>query len=197
MVRRTLPVATNFYRNQNVNSRRNENVPILADVLKLKFRKTRNRAMRRLECRIPESAFNAHLAKRLPANACTDARAPHTHFLLVHQGDKGLTAVNDLVRWTQTLAATGAVLHRTSRELLASPQIRIRSEGDVDVAYGFGVRVYTQSGRVTELMHSGSGDEGHTSIVRILPALTVIVLSDSGLHAGITWSSYIAHLLGY
>jgi len=47
-----------------------------------------------------------------------------------------------------------------------------------------------------EVMHSGSGDLGHTGIVRSLNSgLTVIVLSNAGQHNGTTWASFIAHRL--
>jgi len=42
-------------------------------------------------------------------------------------------------------------------------------------------------------MHSGSGDDGHTAIVRQLRSgYTIIVLSNAGHHKGTTWSSYVA-----
>ena len=65
-----------------------------------------------------------------------------------------------------------------------------------DVSYGYGVRVYTLNGEVDEAMHSGSGDDDHTGIVRSLRSrLTVVVLSNAGQHAGTTWSSFVARQL--
>jgi hypothetical protein len=80
--------------------------------------------------------------------------------------------------------------------MLDSPQIFVRRERNEDVYYGYGARVYMSNGRVSEIMHSGSSDDGNTSIVRILEnGLDVVVLSRSGDHAGTTWSSYVAHHL--
>ena len=103
----------------------------------------------------------------------------------------------DLLRWTRALGAHGRVLSAASRTALATPRVLVRHEGDADVHYGYGVRVYTVGGRVTEVMHSGSGDDGHTGVVRVLGGgrLTVIVLSNAGMHAGTTWSSYVGHRL--
>jgi hypothetical protein len=51
-------------------------------------------------------------------------------------------------------------------------------------------------GRVIEVMHSGSGDDRHTGIVRVLTSgMTIIVRSNAGQHAGTTWSSWVAHHL--
>jgi hypothetical protein len=45
-------------------------------------------------------------------------------------------------------------------------------------------------------MHSGSGDDRHTGIVRVLTSgMTIIVRSNAGQHAGTTWSSWVAHHL--
>jgi len=80
-----------------------------------------------------------------------------------------------------------------SRASLLAPQVLVRREPPADVSYGYGVRVLTVEGRVTELVHSGSGDDGHTGIVRAFPdGLTVIVLSNAGAHAGTTWSAHAA-----
>jgi hypothetical protein len=73
-----------------------------------------------------------------------------------------------------------------------TPRIRVRREGRFDVSYGFGARVYTDSGTVAEVMHSGSGDDGHTGIVRTLRSgETFIVLSNAGMRDGATWSSVV------
>lgn len=72
----------------------------------------------------------------------------------------------------------------------------IAHEPPFDVSYGYGARVYTLRGKVAEIFHSGSGDDGHTVVVRELPSgLTVIVLSSAGQHKGTTWSSYVASRL--
>jgi CubicO group peptidase (beta-lactamase class C family) len=111
-----------------------------------------------------------------------------------HRGANGMwSTADDMLRWSRILSRRNAAVSDEVREMLNAPHVRVRREGDVDVLYGYGVRVYTLNNKVTEVMHSGSGDEGHTSIVRLFPTgLTVIVLSNSGQHAGTTWSSYVA-----
>jgi hypothetical protein len=103
------------------------------------------------------------------------------------------STADDMLQWSRILSRRNAAVSDKVREMLYAPHVRVRREGDVDVLYGYGVRVYTLNNKVTEVMHSGSGDEGHTSIVRLFPnGLTVIVLSTSGQHAGTTWASYVA-----
>ena len=111
-----------------------------------------------------------------------------------HRGANGMwSTADDMLRWSRILSVRNGVLSDQVREMLNAPKVRVRREGDVDVSYGYGVRVYTLNDKVTEVMHSGSGDQGHTSIVRLFPTgITVIVLSNSGQHAGTTWSSYVA-----
>jgi len=111
-----------------------------------------------------------------------------------HRGANGMwSTADDIFRWSRIVSRRNTVVTDEVRELLNAPHRRVRREGNVDVSYGYGVRVYTLNDEVIELMHSGSGDEGHTSIVRLFPTgLTVIVLSNSGQHAGTTWSSYTA-----
>lgn len=111
-----------------------------------------------------------------------------------HRGANGMWSTpDDMLRWSRILSRRNDVVPDRVREMLNAPHVRVRQEGDVDVSYGYGVRVYTLNEKVIEVMHSGSGDEGHTSIVRLFPTgLTVIVLSTSGQHAGTTWSSYVA-----
>ena len=99
-----------------------------------------------------------------------------------HKGANGMAAdAGDLLKW--------ATVFRP----LARPERLVRREGADDVFYGYGARIYLRDGRVTEVMHSGSGDDGHTAIVRQLASgVTVVVLSDAGQHAGTTWASYVA-----
>ena len=113
-----------------------------------------------------------------------------------HRGASGMSSTAlDLLRWTRALR-TGRVLSDSSRVAMYAPQVFVRHEPDADVSYGYGVRVYTSGGRTTEVMHSGSGDDGHTSVVRLLPSgLTIVVLSNAGQHAGTTWASYVAQRL--
>lgn len=113
-----------------------------------------------------------------------------------HRGASGMSSTaRDLLRWTRALR-TGGVLSDSSRAAMYAPQVLVRREPDADVSYGYGVRVYTNAGRTTEIMHSGSGDDGHTSVARLLPSgLTVIVLSNAGQHEGTTWASYLAQRL--
>jgi hypothetical protein len=76
-----------------------------------------------------------------------------------------------------------------------APQVFVRSEPDAGVYYGYGVRLYRAGDVTTEVMHSGSGDDGHTSVARLIGDVTVIVLSNAGQHAGTTWASYVAQRL--
>ncbi|GLC26452.1 serine hydrolase domain-containing protein [Roseisolibacter agri] len=110
-----------------------------------------------------------------------------------HRGANGMSSTaRDLLRWTAVLR-DGPVLGAASRASLAAPQVFVRREPPADVSYGYGVRVLTRNGRVTEVVHSGSGDDGHTGMVRVFPdGLTVIVLSNAGAHAGTTWSAHAA-----
>jgi Beta-lactamase. len=101
----------------------------------------------------------------------------------------------DLLAWASALKS-GRVLTADDSKALDAPQIFVRRERGEDIYYGYGVRVDMSGGRVTEVMHSGSSDEGNTAIVRVLESgLDVAVLSRSGDHGGTTWSSYVAHRL--
>jgi len=113
-----------------------------------------------------------------------------------HRGATGMSSTaTDILRWTRALAE-GRVLSDSSRAALYAPQVFVRHEPDADVSYGYGVRIYTKDGRITEVMHAGAGDDEHTSVARILPSgLTVIVLSNAGMHGDTTWASYVAQLL--
>ena len=113
-----------------------------------------------------------------------------------HRGADGMSSTaRDLLRWTRT-STLEKLLGPTGRLAFATPQVLVRREPPDDVSYGYGVRIYTREGRITEIMHSGSGDDGHTGVVRLLPSgLTVIVLSNAGMRDGTTWSSHVARLL--
>ena len=110
-----------------------------------------------------------------------------------HRGANGMSSTaGDLLRWTAVLRR-GPVPGPASRASLVAPRVLVRREPPADVSYGYGVRVLTVDGRVTELVHSGSGDDGHTGMVRVFPdGLTVIVLSNAGAHGGTTWSAHAA-----
>jgi len=113
-----------------------------------------------------------------------------------HKGANGMFGTaDDLLHWSRSLRADEA-LGAAGRGALEVPQVLVRREPPFDVSYGYGVRVYTLHDTTVEVMHSGSGDDGHTSIVRVLRnGITVVVLSNAGMHAGTTWSSYVARKL--
>ncbi len=110
-----------------------------------------------------------------------------------HRGANGMSSTaRDLLRWT-TVLRDGPVPGASRRASLGAPPGPGGRAPPVDVSYGYGVRVLTVDGRVTEVVHSGSGDDGHTGMVRVFPdGLTVIVLSTAGAHAGTTWSAHAA-----
>lgn len=114
-----------------------------------------------------------------------------------HRGANGMAATaDDLLAWTRVLRSTtrGGV-----REFAAidTPQVLVRHEGQFDISYGYGARIYAAQGKVAEVMYSGSGDDGHTAIIRQLASgVTIIVLSTAGEHHGTTWSAYVAERLG-
>ena len=102
---------------------------------------------------------------------------------------------DDLLAWTRALRSAK---HNGVREFAAvdSPQVLVRHEGLFDIWYGYGARIYTSHGRVAEVMYSGSGDDGHSAMIRELPSgITIIVLSSAGEHRGTTWSAYVAQRL--
>jgi len=113
-----------------------------------------------------------------------------------HKGANGMSSTAaDLLRWVTALKS-GKILDAKGSRIISAPQIYVRRERGEDIYYGYGVRVYMRNGRVTEVMHSVSSDDGNTSIVRILAnGLDVVVLSQSGNHGATTWSSYLAHHL--
>ena len=113
-----------------------------------------------------------------------------------HKGASGMFATaDDLFRWSRMLLVAGP-LGAAGNGAIVQPRVFVRREEQYDISYGYGVRVYTLNGKVVEVMHSGSGDDDHTGVVRNLRSgLTVIVLSNSGRHGGTTWSSFIARQL--
>lgn len=113
-----------------------------------------------------------------------------------HRGANGMSSTAlDLLRWSQ-LSTLEKVLGPAGRRVFTAPQVLVRREPPDDVSYGYGVRIYTREGRVSEIMHSGSGDDGHTGVMRLFPSgLRVIVLSNAGMRDGTTWSFHVARLL--
>ena len=112
-----------------------------------------------------------------------------------HRGAQGMSSTSrDLLSWIRAFER-GPILSAKSRAELRAPQIFSRREGVSDVSYGYGVRVYTVNKATTEVMHSGSSDDGHTVVARVLPSAVIIVLSNAGQHGNTTWSSYVAHLM--
>ncbi len=104
------------------------------------------------------------------------------------------TAV-DLVSWIRCIthppAAWAAVLGQIGR-----PVVHVRDEGEYQVWSGLGSRVYVRDGRTTEVWLSGSGDDGHTSVIRAMTDGTIlVVLSTAGHHGATTWSAVIAERL--
>jgi CubicO group peptidase (beta-lactamase class C family) len=100
-----------------------------------------------------------------------------------------------MFRWVNSIQDARLFARAESVEL-GSPLMHVRSEPPFEIHYGYGTRVYVRNGRVAEIMHSGSGDAGNTGIARVLADGTiVVVLSNSGVHRGTTWASYVAQRL--
>lgn len=114
-----------------------------------------------------------------------------------HRGANGMSSTaSDLYRWVRALDR-GRILSARSRAQLYAPQVAVRREPPATISYGYGVRVYTVNGKTTEVMHTGSADDGHTGMVRVLrDGQVIIVLSNAGQHRGTTWASYVAHRVG-
>ena len=112
-----------------------------------------------------------------------------------HRGANGMSSTAaDLFRWMRALAPSGP-LAQVGRAL-ETPRVLVRQEPPDQVHYGYGTRVYVRGGRTTEVMHSGASDDGHTGVVRVLPSgVTIVVLSNAGMHGGTTWASYVARQL--
>ncbi len=113
-----------------------------------------------------------------------------------HKGANGMrSTARDIARWVTGIHEARLFGRAESMEL-ESPLMHVRSEPPFEIHYGYGNRVYVRNGKVAELMHSGSGDAGNTSIARVLSDGTVVVvMSNSGQHRGTTWASYVAQRL--
>jgi CubicO group peptidase (beta-lactamase class C family) len=113
-----------------------------------------------------------------------------------HKGANGMrSTARDMYKWV-TAIHEEKLFGRTESRELESPLMHVRSEPPFEIHYGYGTRVYVRGGRVSEIMHSGSGDARNTSIARVLADGTVvIVLSNSGQRHGMTWASYVGQRL--
>lgn len=113
-----------------------------------------------------------------------------------HKGANGMrSTARDMFRWVNSIQDARLFARAESIEL-GSPLMHVRSEPPFEIHYGYGTRVYIRNGHVAEIMHSGSGDAGHSGIARVLADGTiVVVLSNSGMHRGTTWASYVAQRL--
>jgi CubicO group peptidase (beta-lactamase class C family) len=113
-----------------------------------------------------------------------------------HKGANGMrSTARDIYRWLIAIHEA-RIFGRAESMELESPLMHVRSEPPFEIHYGYGTRVYVRNGRVTELMHSGSGDSGHSGIARVhSDGMVVVVLSNAGQHRGMTWSSYVASRL--
>ena len=119
----------------------------------------------------------------------------------VDWADRGATGLvstaGDLLRWSHVLRRS-RILSATSRQALERAQVFVRHEGNEDIYYSFGARVYVEGRRRREVWHSGYDVRvGQSSTVRILDnGLTIVVLSNSGLDAiGQPKASVIARAL--
>ena len=110
-----------------------------------------------------------------------------------HKGANGMrSTARDIYRWI-TAVHDARLFGRTESRELESPLMHVRSEPPFEIHYGYGTRIYVRNGRVSEVMHSGSGDAHNSSIARVLADGTiVIVLSNAGQRRGTTWASYVA-----
>ena len=112
--------------------------------------------------------------------------------------DRGATGLvstaSDLLKWTHALRA-GKIVSRQAVQDLEHGKVLVRREGDADVYYSFGARIYMKGNRRREVWHSGYDVRvGHSSTIRILDSgMTIVVLSNSGLDArGNPWASTVA-----
>jgi CubicO group peptidase (beta-lactamase class C family) len=113
-----------------------------------------------------------------------------------HKGADGMrSTARDMYRWRRAIHEA-RIFGRTESMELESPLMHVRSEPPFEIHYGYGTRVYVRSGRVTEVMHSGSADAGNSGIARVRSdGMIVVVLSNAGQHHGMAWSSYVASRL--
>jgi CubicO group peptidase (beta-lactamase class C family) len=110
-----------------------------------------------------------------------------------HRGANGMSStVEDLLRWVRALDS-GPGIPETIRHLMTEPRVLARHEAGLDVDAGYGLRIYLRNGRVIERWHSGSGDDGHTAVVRVMADGTIImVLTNTGWRGETPWASDIA-----
>ena len=113
-----------------------------------------------------------------------------------HKGANGMrSTTRDIYRWL-TAIHDGRLFGRAETLELESPLMHVRSDPPFEIHYGYGTRVYVRNGRVSEVMHSGNGDAGHSSIARVLSNGTIlVVLASSGQRRGTTWATYVAQRL--
>ncbi len=113
-----------------------------------------------------------------------------------HKGADGMrSTTRDIYHWL-TAIRDGRLFGRAETLELESPLMHVRSDPPFEIHYGYGARVYVRNGRVTEVMHSGNGDAGHSSIARVLSSGTIlVVLASSGQRRGTTWATYVAQRL--
>ena len=113
-----------------------------------------------------------------------------------HKGADGMrSTARDMYRWLRAIHEA-RIFGRAESMELESPLMHVRSEPPFEIHYGYGTRVYVRGGRVTEVMHSGSGDAANNGVARVRSdGLVVVVLSNAGLHRGMSWSSYVASRL--
>ena len=105
------------------------------------------------------------------------------------------STTRDIYRWL-TAIRDGRLFGRAETLELESPLMHVRSDPPFEIHYGYGTRVYVRNGRVTEVMHSGDGDAGHSGIARVLSnGMILVVLASSGQRRGTTWATYVAQRL--
>jgi len=116
----------------------------------------------------------------------------------VDWADRGATGLvgtaSDLLKWTHAVRS-GRLLAAASQRELERGRVLVRTEGDVDVYYSYGARIYMEGQRRREVWHSGYDVRvGQSSTVRILDSgLTIVVLSNAGLDAsGQPWAAAVA-----
>ena len=113
-----------------------------------------------------------------------------------HKGANGMrSTTRDIYRWL-TAIRDGRLFGRAETLELESPLMHVRSDPPFEIHYGYGTRVYVRNARVTEVMHSGDGDAGHSGIARVLSnGMILVVLASSGQRRGTTWATYVAQRL--
>lgn len=130
-------------------------------------------------------APNVKLAPSAEPDAPPPCAAGATPVDWADRGATGLlSTATDLLRWSVVLR-TGHILSAASRAALERGKVFVRHEGNDDIYYSYGARVYMQGRRRREVWHSGYDVRvGQSSTVRILDnGPTIVVLSNSGLDA--------------